>query len=88
MKPHVKIYTQFFGYHREDMIPCEIKGCQRRATDVHHIHCRGMGGSKDKDTIENLIGLCREHHIEYGDKKQHFDFLTDTHSEFMKLFRR
>jgi hypothetical protein len=38
-----------------------------------------MGGSKDKDTIANLMGLCRQHHIEYGDKKQYKEFLKEIH---------
>jgi IS1 family transposase len=40
-----------------------------------------MGGSKDKDTIENLMGLCRKCHIEYGDKKQYKEFLKDIHAK-------
>jgi 5-methylcytosine-specific restriction endonuclease McrA len=30
-----------------------------------------MGGSKTKDTIENLQALCRKCHMELGDKKEH-----------------
>ena len=41
----------------------------------------GLGGSKDKDTIENLMGLCRKCHIEYGDKKQYKEFLKDIHAK-------
>jgi 5-methylcytosine-specific restriction endonuclease McrA len=53
--------------------------CGSQAVDINHIDCRGMGGSKTKDVIENLQALCRKCHIEYGDKKQHKDFLIITH---------
>jgi len=39
-----------------------------------------MGGGKGKDEIENLMALCRECHVEYGDKKQHLDFLMMKHA--------
>jgi hypothetical protein len=53
---------QFFDYGEQDFVMCEF--CQQdRAVDVHHIQSRGMGGSKEKDFIENLMGLCRECHI-------------------------
>jgi 5-methylcytosine-specific restriction endonuclease McrA len=39
-----------------------------------------MGGSKTKDTIENLMALCRSCHLEYGDKKQFIDFLKQKHN--------
>ena len=51
---------EFFDYVIDDFIPCEV--CGQRAVDVHHIDPRGMGGSKTKDYIENLVGLCRKHH--------------------------
>ena len=64
MKLHVKIYTEHFGIGEQDRPLCEIKakGCQHFASDVHHIFPRGMGGSKSKDYIENLVGVCRECH--------------------------
>jgi 5-methylcytosine-specific restriction endonuclease McrA len=40
-----------------------------------------MGGVKTKDKIENLMALCRSCHLEYGDKKQHMDFLREKHLE-------
>lgn len=84
MKPHVKLYLNFFNYAEQDYMPCEIIGCTRRAVDIHHIHCRGMGGTKKKDTIENLIGLCREHHIKLGDKKEYFEVLKAAHNLFIE----
>ena len=65
MKKHVKIFLDFYGLVETDVIKCAI--CNKEANDLHHIECRGMGGSKDKDFIENLIPLCRLHHHQYGD---------------------
>jgi hypothetical protein len=40
-----------------------------------------MGGSKEADNIENLMALCREDHIKFGDNKQYKDFLKEKHQE-------
>ena len=40
-----------------------------------------IASRKDKDTIENLMGLCRKCHIEYGDKKKYKEFLKDIHAK-------
>lgn len=69
MQKHTKLYLKHFGYDVTDFIPCEV--CGAKAVDIHHIEPRGMGGSKKADTIDNLMALCRECHIEFGDKKQH-----------------
>jgi len=60
MKKHTRVYLDYFGCGEQDVILCEV--CGNQATDIHHIEDRGMGGSKTKDYIENLIGLCRECH--------------------------
>ena len=55
VKKHTKVYMQFFDYGEQDFVMCEM--CQQdRAVDIHHIQGRGMGGSKEKDFIENLMG--------------------------------
>lgn len=82
MKKYQKIYFDYFGYDYNDFIPSEISGL--RANEIHHILCRGIGGSKNKDNIENLMALTREEHIKYGDKKQYMEFLTEIHLKFMK----
>jgi 5-methylcytosine-specific restriction endonuclease McrA len=82
MKKHVKTYMDYFGYVADDVILCEI--CGRRGQDIHHIHCRGMGGSGKKDEISNLMAVCRDCHIKFGDKKQYIDYLTDTHNQHLK----
>ena len=79
MQKHTQIYLQGMGYKKTDFIPCEVCGSQ--AVDIHHINARGMGGSKIADVIENLMGLCRKCHIDYGDKKQYKEFLKDIHAK-------
>ena len=77
MKKHTSIYLKHFGYNTSDFIPCEICGAQ--AVDINHIDARGMGGSKTKDTIENLMAVCRACHLEKGDKKKYKEELKAVH---------
>ncbi len=72
------------GYDQCDYIPCEIPNCGRKCVDVHHLKARGMGGIKKEYKAEELMGLCREHHIEYGDLPQFRQWLIDIHLETMK----
>jgi hypothetical protein len=81
MQKHTAIYMDFFGYSEGDFIPSELSG--QPAVDINHIDARGMGGSKNKDNIFNLMALTREEHIKYGDKKQHKEFLREKHLAFM-----
>ena len=78
MKNHTKVYLKEMGYDPTDFIPCEV--CQSKAVDIHHIEARGMGGSKHADTIENLMALCRECHVEFGDKTDYKELLKATHA--------
>ena len=50
----------FFWLDESDFIGCEM--CGTKAIDIHHIIPRGIGGSKCKDYIENLVALCRDCH--------------------------
>ena len=68
-----------FGYDISEFIPCEV--CGKTAVDIHHIEARGIGGSKEADAIENLMALCREDHIKFGDKKQYKEWLKEKHQE-------
>jgi len=77
MKTHTKIYLKHFGYDVSDRILCEV--CNAVAVDIHHIRSRGMGGSSGANDISNLMAVCRECHINYGDKKKYIDFLTQIH---------
>ena len=83
MKPHVKIYLTHFGYDETSFIPCEI--CHQKAVDIHHIECRGMGGTKQTETIENLMALCRTCHTEFGDISELKQKLIEIHT--LKLNR-
>lgn len=84
MKAHTQIYLDYFGINEEDpFIPCEV--CGNRAVDIHHIDARGMGGNKKKDEIENLMALCRECHIQYGDIKELAETLKELHLKKMKI---
>ena len=86
MKKHTKLYFDYFdidydpqsGWHN---CVSEISGFP--ADDIHHIEARGMGGSKDKDTIENLMALTRGEHEKFGDKKQYIDYLKSIHGNFI-----
>ena len=83
MKRHTMTYLNHFGYDISDFIPCEV--CGKTAVDIHHIEARGIGGSKEADNIENLMALCREDHIKFGDKKQYKEFLKEKHQEKLNL---
>jgi|TARA_R100001460_G_scaffold82554_1_gene123519 5-methylcytosine-specific restriction endonuclease McrA len=82
MKKHTKIYLNYFNYGLEDFIPCEI--CGSKAVDIHHIESRGMGGSRNADTIENLMAVCRPCHLKYGDVKEDKEWLKDIHKKRMQ----
>lgn len=79
-----KLYLDFFGFKVATDVFCEIPHCGRIGVDVNHIDCRGMGGTSAAEDINNLMAMCREHHIEYGDKKQWKEFLQIVHEKFIK----
>ena len=61
MKNHVKVYALHVCLGEQDAPMCEH--CRARPmVDVHHVRPRGMGGSKRRDDIANLVGLCRPCH--------------------------
>lgn len=69
MKKHTKIYCDHFDIiNPEEYHPCEW--CESRAiVDINHIIPRGMGGKNPRvDRIENLVGMCRECHINFEKK--------------------
>lgn len=84
MKKHTRLYLDEMNYDETDFIPCEV--CGVKATDIHHIDARGMGGSKTSDYIENLMALCRNCHERWGDIKHHKDFLRDVHE--LRMYQR
>ena len=84
MKNHTLVYFRHFGIMwypdgTHDWIGCEV--CGDTAVDCHHIENRGMGGSKSKDHIDNLMMLCRMCHELYGDKPKWIEFLKDRHGK-------
>jgi len=95
MKNHTKIYFNALGLYPEDGCNCEI--CNQRAVDIHHIERRGMGGTTnpEKDSIFNLIAVCRECHDRYGDKVKykrsmkvkHMRFLMQRGSQLLGIFQ-
>jgi len=85
MKQYLKTYITFFGYGETDFMESELSG--NRAVNVHHIDCKGMGGSRLKDTIENLMALTFTEHMQYGDKKHYMLFLYTKHIRFIKRHR-
>ncbi len=86
MKSHTKIYFEYFGFTTSDFIACEL--CGNMAVDIHHIEARGMGGnpSKSKDVIENLQAVCRNCHVNYGDKSEYKERLKSEHLKFMEAY--
>lgn len=85
MKPHTRIYMDYFGYRVPEDVFCEC--CGRQAVDIHHIEARGMGGDPQrlKDRIENLMALCRECHVSYGDVPELKEKLKEVHFRYMTI---
>jgi len=80
MKKHTKIYFIHFDLSGFEFIACEC--CGSKAVDIHHIDPKGMGGSKTKDYIENLIALCRVCHV-----KAHANIINKDQLRLMHLKR-
>ena len=66
-----------FGYDKTDVIGCEM--CGTKAVDIHHVEPKGMGGSKTKDYIENLIAVCRVCHEQCHDSKDWNETAKEMH---------
>jgi len=82
MRKHTKIYIDYFGHGEQSFIPCEV--CGTKAVDIHHIEPRGMGGSKTKDYIENLMALCRKHHIKCEHDPEYNEYAKQIHLQFIE----
>jgi 5-methylcytosine-specific restriction endonuclease McrA len=74
-----------YGYGEQDFIPCTY--CKtERANDIHHLIPKGMGGSKTKDYIENLVALCRNcHNIAHSDREFNENLKILTKNMLQKL---
>ena len=77
MKHHTSVYMRYFGYQIAEDAICEV--CFNRCVDIHHVFGRGKG----KDVIENLIGLCRQCHIDAHNEKITKDQLNKIHQKFI-----
>ena len=88
MKNHVRVYLKFWGYAvsslSQEKIPCDY--CQKLNTEVHHISKRGSGGSKKKDTPQNLVALCRTCHTMADHNKEFNDMVKKKLDE--KIMRK
>lgn len=56
---------EFLRRIKELITECEWRKCRSLGTDSAHIRARGMGGGRRKDTPDNIIVLCRDHHYHY-----------------------
>ena len=83
MKKHIKIYFQYFGHQIPSDVFCE--NCKAPAVDIHHLEPRGMGGSRNKDVIENLMALCRSCHIKAESDKVFNEELKIIHKKVIKI---
>tara|TARA_R110002074_G_scaffold231340_2_gene402929 strand:- start:649 stop:915 length:267 start_codon:yes stop_codon:yes gene_type:complete len=61
LKPYLRLVQKYWGYADQDIPLCFNCG-NDFAVDWHHIESRKNGGDKKKDTISNLIALCRKCH--------------------------
>ena len=77
MVKYKKVYLDYFDLDISDFIACEV--CGSRAIDIHHIEPKGMGGSKTKDNIENLIAVCRGCHIGCHNSKKFNNYAKEIH---------
>ena len=80
MKNHVRVYLKFWGYAvspmSQEKVLCD--GCEANfASDIHNVSRRGSGGSKKKDTPQNLVALCRNCHILCESFKSYNDKVRD-----------
>ena len=57
------MFMKYYGYTEADSYSELCWYCNKNVwVEVHHIISRGMGGSKLRDRIDNLIPLCRSCH--------------------------
>lgn len=87
MQKHTKIYFNHFGIAEQDFVKCEVSGCYSRATEIHHIDSKGLGGTSiNKDFIENLVAVCRLHHERAHASIEFNQSLKERHLKNLKIF--
>ena len=84
MKKHTKIYLSWAAENGIEPHEIMCEHCNRRSTDIHHLSPRGMGGSKSKDYIENLMALCRDCHLKAESDKAFNEKLKEIHLSKIK----
>jgi 5-methylcytosine-specific restriction endonuclease McrA len=62
VKNHIDVYRQFWWDELTLGQTEQCAMCGEWGADIHHLKNRQAGGSKCRDTIENLICLCRSCH--------------------------
>lgn len=82
MQRHTRIYMIFFDYGEQDFIPDEMDGT--KAVDIHHLDKRGMGGSDEKDHIENLAALNRKNHTLAERDSEYNEMVKERHLKKVK----
>jgi len=70
MKNHVDIYRQFWWDELTLAQTEQCNVCGEWGGDIHHLSSRGLGSSKFKNYIENLICLCRNCHNKCHSNKE------------------
>jgi len=70
MKNHVDIYRQFWWDELTLGQTEQCNVCGEWGGDIHHLSSRGLGSSKLKDFIENLVCLCRSCHNKCHSNKE------------------
>ena len=76
-------YLQHFSHGLQDFVGCEECGC--RATDIHHLTPRSLGG---ENTVDNLMALCRTHHETAHASKQYNEQLRQKHINYLFEFEQ
>lgn len=59
-KNYIRLFKKYWGYGDQHIPNCW--SCYGIANDIHHIEGRKMGGNNKKNSIDNLIPLCRSCH--------------------------
>ena len=76
---------KYYGYTEADSYSELCWYCNKNVwQDNHHIESRGMGGSKLRDRIDNLIPLCRSCHSDSSEINKQKDKLKEIVRRRMK----
>jgi predicted HNH restriction endonuclease len=83
MKNHTKVYLQGMRipitmYFEDLGVMCEW--CEMRlAVDINHLDPRKMGGSKLRDSVKDLMAMCRECHKDFEEGKLDEEAVREKH---------